>query len=128
VVANKCDLPRAWDAAALAAFGVQPAEVVEVSATRGDGLAVLRQRIARAVTDRDHWRDPPAVSNVRHLQLLDRAGGALDRAREALSAGATEELVLVELSDARHALEAITGRRTPDDVLHHIFGRFCVGK
>jgi tRNA modification GTPase len=128
VVANKCDLPRAWGADALRGAGVRPADVVEVSAMRGDGLVALRQRIARTLTDRDHWRDPPAVSNVRHLQLLDMARAAVDRAREALSAGATEELVLVELGDARQALEAITGRRTPDAMLHHIFGRFCVGK
>jgi tRNA modification GTPase len=128
VVVNKCDLPRAWSADALQAAGVAPADVVEVSAVRGDGLARLRQRIARALTDRDHWRDPPAVSNVRHMKLLDVAGAAVHCAREALAAGATEELVLVELGSARQALEAITGRRTPDDVLHHIFGRFCIGK
>jgi tRNA modification GTPase len=46
----------------------------------------------------------------------------------ALQDGAAEELVLAELAAARQALEAITGRRTPDDLLEHIFSSFCVGK
>jgi len=32
------------------------------------------------------------------------------------------------LSGAREALEALTGRRTTDDMLAHIFSHFCVGK
>ena len=29
---------------------------------------------------------------------------------------------------ARETLEELTGQRTPDDLLNHIFSRFCVGK
>jgi tRNA U34 5-carboxymethylaminomethyl modifying GTPase MnmE/TrmE len=36
--------------------------------------------------------------------------------------------VLVDLSTARAALEEITGKRTSEDVLRHIFATFCVGK
>jgi tRNA U34 5-carboxymethylaminomethyl modifying GTPase MnmE/TrmE len=36
--------------------------------------------------------------------------------------------VLADLQDARAAFEEVTGRRTSDDVLAHIFSRFCVGK
>jgi tRNA U34 5-carboxymethylaminomethyl modifying GTPase MnmE/TrmE len=30
--------------------------------------------------------------------------------------------------EARAALEEVRGRRSPDELLAHIFGRFCVGK
>jgi tRNA U34 5-carboxymethylaminomethyl modifying GTPase MnmE/TrmE len=46
----------------------------------------------------------------------------------AVESGATEEVVLAELADARLALEEMTGRRTPDDVLALIFSHFCIGK
>ena len=46
----------------------------------------------------------------------------------ALVTGATEELVLVDLTRARESLEQVTGRRAPDDLLLHIFTRFCIGK
>ena len=40
----------------------------------------------------------------------------------------SEEFVLADLQDARAALEEISGRRTSDDLIAHIFSRFCIGK
>ena len=65
---------------------------------------------------------------MRHLALVDDARVAIERASLALADGSTEELVLAEMEAARTALEAIVGRRAPDDLLRHIFGKFCVGK
>ena len=143
IVVNKIDRPAAWDVADLRKGKGQRTEgkekgkgereeesddVVKVSALTGVGLNDLRRRLASALTDREELRDPPAISNVRHLALVDAAREALERAGESLTAGATEELVLAELAAARRALEEITGRRTADDVLEHIFNSFCVGK
>jgi tRNA modification GTPase len=123
VVASKSDLPDGW-----ADSPSRPGEAIEVSAVTGAGLDELRRAIRRALTSRDDWRDAPAISNLRHLALVAEARAALARAAEALAAGATEELALVDLNAARTALEAIAGRRAPDDLLQHIFARFCVGK
>jgi tRNA modification GTPase len=68
---------------------------------------------------------------LRHIALLERAYDSVSRARAAAGAdGArlSEEFVLADLQEARAALEEISGRRTPDDVLAHIFARFCIGK
>jgi tRNA modification GTPase len=104
------------------------ADGLAVSARTGVGLSDLRHAMLRALTAREDLRDPPAISNLRHLGHVHDALAAVDRAEEALGAGATEELVLAELSAARGALEAITGRRSPEDLLRHIFSRFCIGK
>jgi tRNA U34 5-carboxymethylaminomethyl modifying GTPase MnmE/TrmE len=37
-------------------------------------------------------------------------------------------VLLLELTTARAAVEEVSGARTPDDVLAHIFERFCIGK
>jgi tRNA modification GTPase len=103
----------------------RPARGVPVSARTGAGLDVLRAAIVRAL-DVDLRRDPPAITNVRHLVLVERAHAAMLRAREA--AGASEEFVLADLQEARAALEEISGRRATDDLLAHIFSRFCIGK
>ena len=124
-VANKSDLAPAWTADEI---GAADAEVVAVSALTGAGLDDLRTAIVGALTTREDLRDPPAITNARHLALVEAAAAAMTRATDALDAGATEELVLVEVAAARQALEAITGRRTADDLLHHIFATFCVGK
>jgi tRNA modification GTPase len=71
------------------------------------------------------------MTNVRHIALVQRAQDALERARAAASAeggSMSEEFVLADLQDARAALEEISGRRAPDDLLAHIFSRFCIGK
>ena len=125
VVVSKTDRPRAWPVADL---GDSKDRVVEVSALSGAGMDTLRRRLVSELTSREEWRDPPAVSNVRHLGHLMDALNVVERTQAALRSGATEELLLAELVDARRSLEEITGRRAPEDLLRHIFGKFCIGK
>jgi tRNA modification GTPase len=101
-----------------------------VSAKKGTGVDLLRRRIAQRL-DIDPGADRPEITNVRHIDLVQRAHEALVRAcRAALADGRSlsEEFVLADLQDARAALEEVTGKRTSDDVLAHIFTRFCIGK
>ena len=75
--------------------------------------------------------DPIHVTNVRHIDLLTRCRTALRAAIEAVNASGralSEEFVLADLQEARRLLEEVTGRRGSDDVLIHVFERFCVGK
>jgi tRNA modification GTPase len=122
LVANKIDLPSAWTAETAAV------EAVELSLRTREGLDEVRGAIGEAILGYDDAREIPAVTNVRHIALLERARESLSRALDRAAAGAPEEIVLVDLSDARAALEEITGKRTSEDVLRHIFATFCVGK
>jgi tRNA modification GTPase len=127
VVANKADLPAAWRA------GDIGAPIASVSSKTGDGLDALRIEIRAALEGANPAtaRDTAAVTNVRHAALLERARGALRRAAEAVEAPGgpvAEEFVLTDLHDARAALEEVTGKRTSEDLLRHIFSRFCIGK
>jgi tRNA modification GTPase len=124
-VRNKSDLPLAWTSRDL---GKNDNMIVSVSAVAGTGLDQLRSALATLLTSRETWTSAPAITNVRHITLVDDARASVEQAREALAAGATEELVLADLTRARQALEQITGRRTADDLLAHIFARFCIGK
>jgi tRNA modification GTPase len=114
VVQSKVDLGR-------------PDRGVRVSATTGDGLEALRHAMVAAL-DIEPRRDQPQIANVRHAGLVEKAIDALNRARSAARVETAEEFVLADLQDARTALEEITGRRAPEDLLAHIFSRFCVGK
>jgi len=124
VIANKADLPAAWSGPGIA-----------VSAVTGAGLDELRAAIIGALSGEagdgaasEDRRDVPRVSNQRHLLQLESALTGVTRSLEQLNQGATEELVLAELADAREALESLTGKRSSDDLLQHIFSTFCVGK
>jgi len=103
---------------------------VMVSARSGKGLDALRTAIL-AKLDIELLNERPALTNARHVALVERAHEAFMRARDAVrdsSGRVPEEFVLADLQDARAAFEEISGRRTPDDVLAHIFSRFCIGK
>jgi tRNA modification GTPase len=122
VVINKSDLEAAWAGDDLAV------PFLRVSALTAAGLDQLRERMILAVSGTDCHRDVPAVTNLRHVDLLARARAALDRASAAAAEKVPEEFVLADLNDARALLEEVTGTRTADDMLEHIFSSFCIGK
>jgi tRNA modification GTPase len=122
VVANKIDLSPAWSTPA------EAAGAIDVSATRGDGIDALRRAIAAALGDGEPLRDVPAITNMRHAGLVRRAVAALERAAQVAERGIPEEFVLADVTEARQALEEITGTRTSEDVLGAIFTKFCIGK
>ena len=128
LVINKSDLPAAWALEDWRLVEADSAEPIHVSAKTGEGLDALRNAIADETSESAGDRDAPAISNMRHIALLDVAARALDRLMESLAVNATEEMLLVDLGEARQALEEVRGRRAPDELLHHIFSRFCIGK
>lgn len=122
VVANKSDLPAAIDLEA------RPACLC-VSARTGDGLDELRRAVVRELTGAEPLRDTAAISNVRHIALVEQAREHLLAAQCAAARGDTpEEFVLADLQAARARLDEVVGARTSEDVLQHIFERFCIGK
>jgi len=126
LVGNKHDLPAMWADAVVAGEGI-----VNVSAATGDGIETLRQTIATCLVagpDSGVERDSPAITNVRHVQLLTRAKAALERGARAAAGGTPEEFVVSDVTEARALLEEVTGARTADDVLRTIFDSFCIGK
>ena len=125
VVQTKADLPRQWT---IDELGTRHEKADPVSVMTGQGLDDLREKIAAALLERDVHREPPAITNIRHLTLVEDSRDAVEGALHALVTGATEELILVDLARARECLEQVTGRRTADDLLLHIFTRFCIGK
>jgi tRNA modification GTPase len=151
IVINKIDLPAAWTPGDLAA-GISPTPnpktgVVHLSLKTREGLDELRAAVRAALDAVEPLRDAVMVTNVRHETLLrqareslaraianiDQAGaptvpGASPSTAPAASEMDSEELVLADIADARHAFEEVTGKRTNEDVLRRIFERFCIGK
>ena len=68
------------------------------------------------------------VMNKRHRQHLQEAKTALERAQTAYEQGVSSDLLTLDLREALHALGAITGEVTNEDVLGQIFSQFCIGK
>lgn len=119
-VASKSDLPQRWS----------DPRFLPVSAESGDGLEALASRICVTVAGDERLKDTPTVSNLRHIALLEQARGVLTRLLDGLIASGvpSEEFVLLDLCAARQCLAEIAGRRGDDEMLEHIFARFCIGK
>ncbi len=97
---------------------------LRLSAKTGEGLDLLRQALLRSIG----WQPTGEVQFVareRHLQALEEASGALERATDN---GQAIELFAEELRLAQRALARITGEFSADDLLGEIFSRFCIGK
>ena len=123
LVLNKCDL----------ATGIPVADTlagpprVNVSALRGDGLAMLRTHLKSAV-----GFETPGAGTIsarqRHLDALTRAREHVESAAAQLQERRGGELVAEELRLAQQSLGEITGAVSADDLLGRIFGSFCIGK
>ena len=119
IVANKCDMPAA----------AMLNDAIAVSATTGDGLDRLRCAMARELSGDEGVHEVPALTNLRHVALLEEARESLAGAVNALDAGEIpEEFLLADLHAARVRFDEVVGARTSDDVLNHIFEKFCIGK
>jgi tRNA modification GTPase len=141
VVGNKSDLVTARLKPAPTSFEPAPAAAstyggagfsrpdILVSAKTGEGFPALRAAIARELTGGEFLEDMAGISNSRHISLLEQARSSLAAAESAAATGDTpEEFVLADLQAARARLDEIVGVRTSEDVLRHIFERFCIGK
>lgn len=95
-----------------------------VSAATGQGMEALRRRLNELAFGGQE-RSTLAL-NTRHLQCIDEAVAATDRALH--QAGGAVEVVALELRSALDALGGVLGVITPDDLLGRVFSRFCIGK
>ncbi|MGN6151047.1 MAG: tRNA uridine-5-carboxymethylaminomethyl(34) synthesis GTPase MnmE [Lysobacteraceae bacterium] len=122
---NKADLIDAGhDTGALPTRAGEDA--VLVSARTGAGLDALHARL-RALAGDGEGAEGTFSARARQVDALRRAADALDAARRSLDEEVLE-LAAESLRAAHDALGEITGRLAPDEILGHIFSRFCIGK
>jgi tRNA modification GTPase len=122
VVRTKSDLARAAQAPG--------DEEVLVSVETGEGLAALRQRLARlaftALSERGDVE--PFLTRERHREALERALTEVREFESARDAGVEGAVAATHLRAAVTALEDVIGLVTTEDVLERVFASFCVGK
>lgn len=87
-------------------------------------LAWLESTLAERVVAALGGHEPPAATRQRHRALLSEALARLESARVAEE----PELAAEDVRLAARALDRVTGRISPDDVLDRVFSTFCIGK
>lgn len=102
---------------------------ISCSATTGDGIETLVQRIATAITERDAEETGSVLGTAaRCSQSLQGATDAISQAISQTQVQAGHEFVSAELRIAAQCLGEVTGAVYTDDILDRVFGRFCIGK
>jgi tRNA modification GTPase len=124
LVENKADL-ASFETAAI----VSSLERVRTSAITGEGIRELRAEIFRHIGGEPGAQaETGFLTNLRHQELVARSTAALEAARTAVRNKIPHEMLLMDLYNALHALDEITGATTTDDILSLIFSTFCIGK
>jgi tRNA modification GTPase len=122
IVINKNDLTPALELKR----HFQP--TLETSALFGAGIPELRRAIIALLAKEAPSVETALITNLRQQQAISTALAALDRAGQAATVTVPHEMILLDLSEALHALDALTGTTTSDDILNLIFSKFCIGK
>jgi tRNA modification GTPase len=123
VLYNKIDLSGRTPTVGDGAWGTQ----IRLSAKTEAGLDLLREHL-KACMGYHGGGEGTFMARRRHLDALERAAVALERATYQLEVIRAGELVAEELREAQNALAEITGEFTPEDLLSRIFSSFCIGK
>lgn len=100
--------------------------VARISAKSNDSVDGLRERLTAHVAEALSGAEFPAATRLRHAERLGEARNYLQRALS--DVGLEVELAAEDVRLAARALEKITGRVDPEDVLGRVFSTFCIGK
>jgi len=68
------------------------------------------------------------VTNIRHLEALQRTQQALSNVSAGLVNPVTSDFLSMDIKQALYYLGEITGTVSNDDILGNIFSKFCIGK
>jgi len=123
---NKADLGLSTDGVAAEAWARAHGLAVQALSLSRDGADAVRLDLTDRVTATLSGADFPAATRRRHAVHLSEAAGHIERALGVLALG--PELAAEDVRLAARALERVTGKIDPEDVLGSVFSTFCIGK
>ena len=103
-------------------------DLVYISALNKEGIEELKEHILNKVNLQKINADDVLVSNIRHLEALQKTQESLNRVLENIGNPVTSDFLAMDIKQALYYLGLITGQVTTDDLLETIFSKFCIGK
>jgi tRNA modification GTPase len=103
-------------------------DYISVSAKFGTNLEQLEKMLIEYVDNKKPDESDVIVTNVRHLEALEKSHEAIVRVIEGVDNHISEDLIAMDIREVLHYLGEITGEITTDEVLGNIFKNFCIGK
>jgi len=105
-------------------------DIILFSAKTGLGMEELKTKLLEAENGLIPNAESTFVTNARHFEALQNASSALAACHNALSLGIPSDLVAEDLRRALASINAILGTDLldPEEILHNIFSKHCIGK
>jgi len=122
-IINKSDLIDESRRAEYAAL--QP---LYISAKQQQGIEELKEELLRQVNLANRGADDVMVTNIRHVEALQRTQETLEKVLYGIDNPVTSDFLAMDIRQALYHLGEITGAVTTDDLLDNIFSKFCIGK
>lgn len=124
VVANKADLLNPEQLSALP----HTDRAIIISAKEKRHIDELKHKIYSSAVKDQLSGDETLVTNIRHLEALQKTEEALVRVLGGIDGNITSDFLSMDIKQGLHYLGEITGVVTTDDLLENIFSKFCIGK
>ncbi|MFA5245277.1 MAG: tRNA uridine-5-carboxymethylaminomethyl(34) synthesis GTPase MnmE [Pedobacter sp.] len=102
--------------------------IIFISAKSKTGIEELKSEILRKVNLHAINTDDVLISNIRHLEALQKTQESLNKVLENIDHPVTSDFLAMDIKQALYYLGEITGQVTTDDLLETIFSKFCIGK
>jgi tRNA modification GTPase len=103
-------------------------DLIYISAKEKTNLQFLEDQLLQAANLSEINKDEVIVSNIRHLEALQKTEEALSRVLNGIDNPITSDFLAMDIKQALYYLGEITGQVTTDDLLDNIFSKFCIGK
>lgn len=105
-----------------------PVAMLPISAKTGAGIEQLKSWLVQQVQAGFDISQETIVTNVRHVEALEKSAFSLQQAKTGLETNVTGDFVAMDIRQAMFHLGSITGDISTDDLLGNIFSKFCIGK
>lgn len=99
-----------------------------VSAKNGHNIEQLTNTLINIGLHGQPETDEVIVTNVRHYDSLLKTKENLEEALSGINSNLSGDLLAIDIRQAIYYLGEITGEITTDEILGHIFSKFCIGK
>ena len=128
VLLNKTDLGNAVTPRVLGDRSPN-GDVIETCLITGKGIDKIKDKIEELVYGgKLSQKDSVMVNNVRHEELLRKAGQSIEDAAVITETGEALDIIEIDIREAYDYLGEIIGETVSDEVLDEVFSRFCLGK
>ena len=128
VLINKTDLGQTIDEEDIRTR-LPEATMIKAAIKQNVGIQALEQEIENLVYGgKVKQEESLLVTNVRHMELLDKAKDAIADAYKMAATSEALDFIEVDVRRCWELLGEIIGESVTEDIIEQVFARFCLGK